>query len=148
MRLGDLRGRPCRSLLFAHLQPVLITTTSAYYKITTFTHFKINDNTTVVPAFTMMITTTDRMRAISASLRWANVAKNTFLLAGPSATGRSRHRTLVTLYSFPSTRLCCGAVLFLAIGATTPSVGGSVAVAYQAIGRTLHKRWLRIRRAI
>ena len=29
-----------------------------------------------------------------------------------------------------------GAALFLAIGATLPSLGGSVAVAYQAIGRT------------
>ena len=58
-----------------------------------------------------------------------------------------RYRTSTSV-SFPRPLIRSGSVLFLAIGKALPRIGGSVAVAYQAIGRTLHKRWLRIRGAV
>ena len=36
--LVDLCGRPCRSLYFAHVKSILMTTNAAYYKNTTFMH--------------------------------------------------------------------------------------------------------------
>ena len=94
---------------------------------------------TVVLALMMMVTTMHRIRAISASLLWMKVAKAAFLLAGSSTTGSSQRRThtFESVSHFTRSRRRC---TFLAIGATSPNVGGSVFVVYQTIGRTLHRR--------
>ena len=69
-----------------------------------------------------------------ASLLWIEVEEAALLLAGSRLNWLLPNVALIPFY------VRGGAALFLAIGATSPSVGGSVAVAYQAIGRTLSKR--------
>ena len=87
----------------------------------------------------MTVTTMHRQPAILASLLWMKVATAPFLLADSSTTGSSQRRTHTSEYFSPP-HVRGGAVLYMAIGETSPSVGGSVAVTYQAIGTTLHKR--------
>ena len=67
-----------------------------------------------------------------ASLQWIGVEEAALLLVG------SRRNWLLSNVALIP--ISWRAALFLAIGATSPSVGGSLAVAYQAIGRTLSKR--------
>ena len=84
-----------------------------------------------------MMTTMRNIRALISKLTMFRNRRSYVMLAG------SRHNwQLHTSHQYTelfSPLVCGGAAFFLAIGAASSSVGGSVAVAYLAIGRTLRK---------
>ena len=88
----------------------------------------------------MLMTLIPRIRAISASLRWFAVVEAVLLLAGSRHNWQlpASHQHLRIIP--PPPLVYGGSAFFLVNGATSPSVGGSVAVVYQVIGRTLRKR--------
>ena len=87
----------------------------------------------------IMITTIHRIHAISAMLIVDRNRRNCVAACRLKSELVVPQRRTDTSEFFPPL-VRGGPAFFLAIGATSPSVERSVAVAYQVIGRTVHRR--------